>query len=77
MRRLSVLAPLAALAALGTLAAAPAGAAAHGTTDQITFARQLPGGGADIFITSPDGSNASTAAATALSFSVSGSIPEL
>jgi Tol biopolymer transport system component len=58
MRRLAVLAPLAALAALGTLTAAPAGAAAHGTNDQITFARQLPGGGADVFITNPDGSNA-------------------
>ena len=62
MRRLALLAPLAALAALGTLTAAPAGAApagaaADGTTDQITFARQLPGGGADVFITNPDGSN--------------------
>lgn len=58
MRRLAFLVPLAALAALGTLTAAPAGAAARGTNDQITFARQLPGGGADVFISNPDGSNA-------------------
>ena len=57
MRRLAVLAPLAALAALGTLASAPARAAAPGTNEQITFARQLPGGGADVFTTNPDGSN--------------------
>jgi Tol biopolymer transport system component len=57
MRKLAVLAPLAALAALGTLTAAPAGAAASGTNDQITFARQLPAGGADVFITNPDGSS--------------------
>ena len=56
-RRLTVLAPLAGLAALGALTAAPAGAAAPATNGQITFARQIPGGGANVFITNPDGSN--------------------
>ena len=55
MRKLAVLAPLAGLAALGALTAAPAGAAAPATNGQITFARQIPGGGANVFITNPDG----------------------
>ena len=55
MRKLAVLAPLAGLAALGALTAAPAGAAAPATNGQITFARQIPTGGADVFIASPDG----------------------
>jgi len=55
MRKLAILAPLAGLAALGALTAAPAGAAAPATNGQITFARQIPGGGANVFITNPDG----------------------
>jgi len=55
MRRLTALAPLG--VALGALIATPAGAAASGTNGQITFARQIPAGGADVFVTNPDGSN--------------------
>jgi Tol biopolymer transport system component len=55
MRRLTVLAPLG--VALGALIATPAGAAASGTNGQITFARQIPAGGANVFVTNPDGSN--------------------
>jgi hypothetical protein len=58
MRKLTVLALLTGLAALGTLPATPAGATSSGTNDQITFARQMPTGGADVFIANPDGSDA-------------------
>jgi len=57
MRKLTVLALLTGLAALGTLPATPAGATSSGTNDQITFARQMPTGGADVFIANPDGSD--------------------
>jgi len=58
MRKLTVLALLTGLAALGTLPATPAGATSSGTNDQITFARQMPTGGADVFIANSDGSDA-------------------
>jgi len=58
MRKLTVLALLTGLAALGTLPATPAGATSSGTNDQITFARQMPTGGANVFIANPDGSDA-------------------
>jgi Tol biopolymer transport system component len=41
--------------ALAAVAALPAGATVSGTNGQIAFARQLPGGGANIFIANPDG----------------------
>jgi hypothetical protein len=44
--------------ALAAVAALPAGAAVFGTNGQIAFARQLPGGGANIFIANPDGQHA-------------------
>jgi Tol biopolymer transport system component len=49
--------PLVALLAVvvATLAALPAGATVAGTNGQIAFARQLPTGGADVFIANPDG----------------------
>jgi Tol biopolymer transport system component len=43
---------------VAAVAAVPAGAGASTTADQITFARQIPTGGANVFITNPDGSNA-------------------
>ena len=57
MRKLTVLVLLTGLAALGTLPAIPAGATSTGTNDQITFARQIPTGGANVFIANPDGSD--------------------
>lgn len=57
MRTPTVLALVASLAALGTLPAIPAAATSSGTNDQITFARQIPAGGANVFIANPDGSN--------------------
>ncbi len=57
MRKLTVLALLAGLAAAGTLPAVPAFATPAGPNDQITFARQIPTGGANVFITNPDGSD--------------------
>ena len=56
MRKLIVLTALTGAAAFAALTALPAGAATSGTNGQIAFARQLPGGGADIFIANPDGS---------------------
>lgn len=50
-----------ALLAMGALVVAlpvPAEATVGGTNGQIAFARQLPGGGADIFIANPDGQHA-------------------
>jgi len=44
--------------ALAAVAALPAGATVSGTNGQIAFARQLPGGGANIFIADPDGQHA-------------------
>jgi hypothetical protein len=58
MRKLTVLALLTGLAALGTLPAVPVGATPSGANDQITFARQIPTGGANVFIANPDGSDA-------------------
>ncbi len=54
MRRHRILQLLVSLAAL---AAIPAEATASGTNDQIAFARQIPTGGANVFIVNPDGSN--------------------
>jgi Tol biopolymer transport system component len=45
-------------AGLVALAATPAAATASTTNYQITFARQIPTGGANVFIANPDGSNA-------------------
>jgi Tol biopolymer transport system component len=39
------------------LGAVPAGATASSTDDRITFARQIPTGGANVFIANPDGSD--------------------
>jgi hypothetical protein len=58
MRKLTVLALLTGLAALGTLPAVPAGVTPSGANEQITFARQIPTGGANVFIANPDGSDA-------------------
>ena len=57
MRRLAVIVALAALLGMleGVSTAVPAGATVSGTNGQIAFARQLPGGGANIFIANPDG----------------------
>ncbi len=57
MRKLTVLALFTGLAVLGPLPAVPAGATPSGTNDQITFARQIPTGGANVFIANPDGSD--------------------
>ncbi len=57
MRKLRVLGLLAGLTAAVTLVAVPAGATASSTDDQITFARQVPTGGANVFIANRDGSN--------------------
>jgi Tol biopolymer transport system component len=43
--------------ALLWLAALPVGATVSGTNGHIAFARQLPGGGAEIFIANPDGNH--------------------
>lgn len=45
-------------AGLAALAVTPAAATASTTNYQITFARQIPTGGANVFIVNPDGSNA-------------------
>jgi Tol biopolymer transport system component len=52
--------PLVALLAVvvTALAVLPAGATVAGTNGQIAFARQLPAGGADVFIANPDGEHA-------------------
>jgi Tol biopolymer transport system component len=52
--------PLLALLAVvvAALAALPAGATVAGTNGQIAFARQLPTGGANVFIANPDGEHA-------------------
>jgi Tol biopolymer transport system component len=52
--------PLVALLAVvvAALAAPPAGATVAGSNGQIAFARQLPTGGADVFIANPDGGHA-------------------
>ena len=52
--------PLVALFAVvvTALAVLPAGATVAGTSGQIAFARQLPAGGADVFIANPDGGHA-------------------
>lgn len=52
--------PLVALLAVvvAALAALPARATVAGTNGQIAFARQLPTGGADVFIANPDGEHA-------------------
>jgi Tol biopolymer transport system component len=55
MRRLALPAALVALVTLGALSTVPAEAGEHHARAQITFARQLPGGGANVFITSPNG----------------------
>lgn len=50
MRTPAVLALLAGLAAVGALPAVPAFATPSGGNDQITFTRQIPTGGANVFI---------------------------
>jgi len=52
--------PLVALLAVvvGALTALPARATVAGSNGQIAFARQLPAGGADVFIANPDGKHA-------------------
>jgi Tol biopolymer transport system component len=52
--------PLVALLAVvvAALAALPAGATVAGPNGQIAFARQLPTGGAEVFIANPDGEHA-------------------
>jgi Tol biopolymer transport system component len=52
--------PLVALLAVvvAALTALPAGATVAGPNGQIAFARQLPTGGADVFIANPDGEHA-------------------
>jgi Tol biopolymer transport system component len=58
MRKLTILASIASLAGAGIIAI-PTAATASSADDQITFARQIPTGGANVFIANPDGSNES------------------
>jgi len=53
----AILAITASAALAVTALAGPAGATVAGTNGQIAFARQLPGGGADVFIANPDGTH--------------------
>jgi Tol biopolymer transport system component len=53
-----IVAALAATAFAVFFTAVPASATVAGPNGQIAFARQLPGGGADIFIANPDGQHA-------------------
>ncbi len=51
----TILAITASAALAVTALAGPAGATVAGTNGQIAFARQIPTGGADVFIANPDG----------------------
>src|SRR6266496_5342431 len=54
----TILAITASAALAVTALAGPAGATVAGTNGQIAFARQIPTGGANVFIANPDGSAA-------------------